>query len=206
MIEIGIASKNSDKIREIKTALNLDFAKWLTYEDFPDWPALPEETGRSFEENARVKAVALARFSGRYALADDSGLEVHALNGRPGVRSARFAGPKATYEDNNKKLLRLLSNVSYNERLGHFRCVLCLADPAGDVYFADGLVEGHVGFEPRGRGGFGYDPLFIPLGYRKTMAELSLEEKNRISHRGQALRKMRAVLEKLKSDSTVSRV
>lgn len=197
MIEIVIASQNADKIREIKAALDLSFVKWLTYEDFPHWPAFPKERGRSFEENAKTKALAVARFSGKHALADDSGLEVHVLNGKPGVRSARFAGRQATYEDNNRKLLRLLSNVPYNERLAHFRCVLCLASPEGDVYLTEGLVEGHISFEPRGKGGFGYDPLFIPLGYTKTMAELSLEEKNRISHRGQALRKMRAVLENL---------
>jgi XTP/dITP diphosphohydrolase len=199
VIEIAIASRNSDKIREIKAALNLDFVKWLTYEEFPSWPPLPEETGRNFEENARAKALVLARFTGKYALADDSGLEVYVLNGKPGVRSARFAGSKATYEDNNRKLLRLLSNVPYNERLAHFRCVLCLTSPEGDVYLTEGLVEGHISFEPRGRGGFGYDPLFISLGYKKTMAELSLDEKNRISHRGQALRRMKAVLENLAS-------
>lgn len=197
MIEIIVASKNSGKIREIKALLNLEFVRWLTYQDFKEWP-VAEETGQNFEENAREKALTLARWSGKLALADDSGLEVDALEGEPGVRSARFAGEKATYAQNNEKLLELLKDVPYEERKARFRCVLVLAESSGKVHLTEGVVEGRISLEPAGQEGFGYDPIFIPNGFDKTLAEFSLEEKNKISHRGQALQKMRDELLKLR--------
>lgn len=197
MIEIIIASKNPGKIREIEAFLNLEFIKWLTHEDFKEWP-VTREAGQSFEENARKKALTLARWSGKSALADDSGLEVDALGGQPGVRSACFAGKNATYAQNNEKLLKLLSNVPYENRKARFRCILVLAEPSGKDHLTEGVVEGRISLEPAGQEGFGYDPIFIPNGFDKTLAEFSLEEKNKISHRGQALQKMRDELLKLR--------
>lgn len=196
MIDIVLATTNDGKIREIEAALDLQFIHWLTYRDFPDWPTA-SETGKTFQENALHKADLLARRFDIPALADDSGLEVDALGGRPGIHSARFAGPGAVDAENNRYLLDLLKDVAYEARSGRFRCVLALSVPGEPPRFTDGVVRGHIAFEPRGSGGFGYDPLFVADGYEKTMAELDVEEKNRVSHRGRALAKMRNVLSEL---------
>lgn len=196
MIDIIIASRNAGKIREIKAALDLDFINWLTHKDFKEWP-VAEESGQTFEENAKEKALTLAHWSGKLTLADDSGLEVDALSLQPGVRSARFAGEDAGYAANNEKLLKMLDGVPYDRRTARFRCVLALADPDGQVRLTEGVVEGRISLEPSGEEGFGYDPVFIPNGFDRTMAELTIGEKNRISHRGQALRKMRDELRSL---------
>jgi XTP/dITP diphosphohydrolase len=154
-----------------------------------------EETGDTFEENARIKAHAYRDAFGLAALADDSGLEVDALDGRPGVYSSRYAGPGATDADNNALLLRELASVPAGERTARFRSVIVLVDEDGAETVAVGACEGHIGFEPRGTGGFGYDPLFWPdAAPGRAMAELTLAEKNAISHRGAALRALRAAL------------
>jgi XTP/dITP diphosphohydrolase len=193
MTEIIVATSNEGKIKEIKAALpDLDI-KWLTARDFPDWPEV-DETEPTFEGNAIKKATTLATYFGKLALADDSGLEVDALDGRPGVLSARFSGPESTADLNNAKLLSELTDIPYEQRKAHFSCVIALADPAGKVETAEGSVSGHIVMHAAGDKGFGYDPLFIPDGHDRTMAELDLQEKNKISHRGRALRKMAEII------------
>ncbi len=188
-LEIVIASKNKGKIREIREI----------YSDLPvdilEIPELPEvvEDGASFSENARKKAVEIARFTGRWALADDSGLEVDALGGAPGIRSARWSG--GGDEANNDKLLAELAGVPAAARTARYRAVVVVADPGGRVRAeASGVCEGLIGFERRGTGGFGYDPLFGVPEHGCTMAELTAGQKHALSHRGQALRALRTPL------------
>ena len=147
-----------------------------------------EETGTTFEANALLKARHAARESGLPALADDSGLEVDALGGRPGVRSARYAGPHASDADNNRRLLAELGTVALPERTARYRCVLALVRSADDPepLLAQGNWEGYIAMHPRGQGGFGYDPLFVPRGMRLHAAQLDAAQKNRLSHRGLA--------------------
>ncbi|HXV19496.1 MAG TPA: RdgB/HAM1 family non-canonical purine NTP pyrophosphatase, partial [Desulfuromonadales bacterium] len=163
---------------------------------FPDLPEV-EEDGETFADNARKKAVTVARLTGRLTLADDSGLEVMHLGGAPGVRSARYAGAVADDAANNRKLLAALAGVPRAGRRGAFVCAMALCGPDGGCRFFSGRLEGIIGEEPRGDGGFGYDPLFLVPEYGKTLAELPLEIKNRISHRGQALRQALAYLRQL---------
>ncbi|MBC7189712.1 XTP/dITP diphosphatase, partial [Candidatus Aerophobetes bacterium] len=193
-MEIVLATRNSDKIREIKDAFKGTGFKFLTFSDFPSFPS-PEEKGKTLRENALIKAEEVAGFTGKIALADDSGLEVDALGGAPGVYSSRFAGENASYEDNNRKLLSLLKGIPEEKRGATFRCVIALAKPDKKKITVEGVCRGRITEHPRGEGGFGYDPVFIPEGYSRTFAEISLEEKNRISHRARALRKAREVLE-----------
>jgi len=195
-MELVLATRNSDKIREIEKALKNLPIKILTFKDFSNFPYV-EESGKSLKENALLKAKAIAKFTGKLSLADDSGLEVEYLKGAPGVYSSRFAGENASYEDNNRKLLSLLKDVPYDKRGALFRCVMAFAKPEGKYFIVEGACPGKIVFSPRGRGGFGYDPIFQPEGYKRTFAQLSLEEKNRISHRAKALFKAREILEKL---------
>ena len=184
-----IASKNKGKIEEIKTYRdNANGIKWLTYKDFKGFPDI-EETGDSFLDNAIIKARALAGHTGKCALADDSGLIVDPLDGRPGVRSSRYAGPDATDKENRIKLLEALKDIKdESKRSARFICSMILWDPKdGLVFKTDGVCEGKIGFKEKGSGGFGYDNIFIPSGYDRTMAQLGNSEKNRISHRGIAL-------------------
>ena len=153
-----------------------------------------EESGDSFEENARIKAVAYAASSGLATLADDSGLEVDALDGAPGIRSATYGGPGATDGDRLALLLKNLEGVPPNRRTARFRCVIAIAHPSGEVRTVDGAVEGVIAREPRGSNGFGYDPVFYLANRSRTMAELSLEEKNGLSHRARAAEKAVALL------------
>ncbi len=187
--ELVIASKNKGKIREIREI----------YADLPlaviEVQDLPEvvEDGASFSENARKKAVEIARHTGKWALADDSGLEVDALEGAPGIRSARWSG--GGDEANNDKLLAELRDVPAPARTARYRAVVVVASPDGRVIVeADGSCEGVIGFERRGGGGFGYDPLFVLPQHGCTMAELEPSAKNALSHRGQALRRLREPL------------
>lgn len=189
LTEIIIASSNEGKIREITAAFADSGIKWLTQSDFKDWPVI-EETEPTFEGNARKKAEILAAYFNKIALADDSGLEVDALNGAPGVTSARYSGPAANTDSNNAKLLAELDGIPYNERTAKFTCVMVLASPQRIIETTEGFVRGHIVMKPSGEKGFGYDPLFIPNGCDHTMAELSLDDKNRISHRGRALREI----------------
>jgi XTP/dITP diphosphohydrolase len=187
--EIVIASKNQGKIREIRRIYADLPVSIVEIADLPD----VVEDGATFSENARKKAIAAARHSGRWALADDSGLEVDALGGAPGVHSARWSG--GGDEANNDKLLAELRDVPAPARTARYRAVVVVADPQGRIVAeAEGSCEGLIGFERRGTGGFGYDPLFIVPEHGRTMAELSPEVKNALSHRGQALRRLREPL------------
>lgn len=155
------------------------------------------ETGSSYEENARLKAVAFAQASGLLTLADDSGLEVDALNGEPGIRSSRYAGEAAGDTDRVIYLLNKLRDVPQEKRTARFRCIIAIAFPDGKVEFCSGTCEGMITFSPRGKEGFGYDPVFYFPELKKTMAELPMEVKNRISHRARAALEARKILEKL---------
>ena len=165
----------------------------MSLDDFPPL-ALPPEDRETYEENALAKARAVARAFGVAALADDSGLEVAALGGAPGVRSSRYAGPACDPAANNVKLLGALRAVPENKRGARFVCVAALVTAAGDELLARGEVEGRVAEGPRGEWGFGYDPLFIPRGYGETFAEMTAAEKNALSHRGRAFAILRTVV------------
>jgi len=187
MMEIVLATKNRDKIREIREVLKK--VEFVSIE-FPE----VKEDGETLRENAVKKAETIASFTGKMALADDSGLEVKALGGKPGVRSARFAGEKVSYTENNRKLLDLMSNVG--DREAKFRCVVALARPGSKTIVREGVCAGRIADKPYGRHGFGYDSVFIVKGYDKTFAELSPSFKNNISHRYKALQKLyKALLE-----------
>ena len=194
--EIIVATKNSGKVAEIKAALsNLPY-KVMSLAELGDFPEAPEN-GVTFIENAQSKAEFYARLTDKLCLADDSGLEVDYLNGEPGVYSARYAGAKASDEDNNKKLISKLEGVPEAKRSGRFRCVLALADENRTIVTADGTVEGILLTDPCGSQGFGYDPLFLIPEMGRTLAQMSPEEKNVISHRGRALKNLAAKLESL---------
>ena len=159
-------------------------------------PLQVDETGATFLQNARIKAAAYAQACRAWCLADDSGLEVNSLGGAPGVRSARYAGPNATDDTRNRKLLTALAEVPEARRTARFRCAVALAAPDGSIaYTALRACEGRIAYETRGAHGFGYDPLFVVGGGDRTMAELTTDEKNRVSHRGQAARAARRFLE-----------
>jgi len=177
-----IATKNAHKTTEIRSILG---STWIV-EDLTLHPEIkaPEETGTTFQENAAIKAVEASRRFPGCVLADDSGLEVDALGGAPGVISARFAGPGASDADNRTRLLLKLRTFPSPAR---FRCVMCIANAGQALGTFSGAVEGVIIDQERGRGGFGYDPLFVPEGYSETFGELSPETKNRLSHRARAL-------------------
>lgn len=195
-MELVIATRNQGKLREIRRLLEETEIRVLGLDAFADLPEV-EEDGETFAENARKKAATVARLTGRLTLADDSGLEVRHLGGAPGVRSARYAGEAADDAANNRKLLGALAGVPRAGRRGAFVCAMALCGPDGDCHLFAGRLEGIIGEEPRGGGGFGYDPLFLVPEYGKTLAELPLEIKNRISHRGQALRQALEYLRQL---------
>lgn len=182
-----VATRNAGKLREIRGLLGPEGIEAVGLADLPGAPEV-EEDGETFLANARKKARTLADATGLPALADDSGLAVDALAGRPGVRSARFAGPGASDEQNNEKLLRELEGVPEARRGAAFVCAMVLALPGGGEHAAEGRVEGRVLASPRGDQGFGYDPLFLVEGTGRTLAELELGEKNALSHRARALR------------------
>jgi XTP/dITP diphosphohydrolase len=193
--QLLLATRNVHKTREFSEILGHDFILRDLLEE-SDAPAI-EETGSTFAENAILKAVGISKRSRELVVADDSGLEVDALNGAPGVFSARYAGPRATDAENIAKLLSELSGISKDELpVGRFRCVLALARNGEVLGTFEGAVEGVIVSSPRGRSGFGYDPVFQPNGFAQTFAELSAAEKNRISHRAQAIRLLRASLAK----------
>lgn len=192
-----IATGNRGKLEEIKAMLAGSDWEIRSLADFPQLQAI-EEDELTFEGNARKKALEIARATGHWALADDSGLEVAALGGAPGVHSARYAGEPTDDRRNNQRLLEELEEVPFSDREARFRCVMALAHPErGVVAVTEGSCPGVILCEPRGEGGFGYDPLFYLPEKGKTMAELSKEEKNAISHRGQALRRMVEKLNRL---------
>jgi len=189
-VKLVLATANKDKAREIVDTLS-GFELIPRPDDVPD----VDETADTLEGNARLKAEALCKATGRPAVADDTGLEVEALDGRPGVYSARFAGPDATYADNVTKLLRDLTGVPPQRRRARFRTVALVSFPDGSEVVAEGAMDGTIATEARGTNGFGYDPVFVPgEGDGRTFAEMTLAEKQEVSHRGRAFR---ALAEKL---------
>lgn len=186
-MRLVVATANADKVVEIAAVLaGMDLV--------PRPGSVPDvdETGDTLEENARLKAVAIVEATGEPAVADDTGLEVAALGGAPGVYSSRYAGPHATYADNVAALLRALEGAA--DRGARFRTVALVRFPDGREVVAEGVVPGHIALEPSGDGGFGYDPVFVPEGHDRTFAQMSSEEKNAVSHRGRAFRALAAGL------------
>jgi XTP/dITP diphosphohydrolase len=191
---LAVASRNAGKIREILSICADWPVEWRTAEDAPrPWPEV-EETRDTYLENALAKAHGVASALALPAIADDSGIEVDALGGAPGPRSARYAGEGATDSQNRAMLIRAMAGVPGPGRTARFRCVAAVAWPDGREVWAEGRCEGTLVTRARGSGGFGYDPLFVPAGWERTMAELRPEEKDRISHRGRALRALRDLL------------
>jgi XTP/dITP diphosphohydrolase len=195
--ELVIASTNIHKIREFRTLLKpLNRFDLLSLSDFPDYIP-PEETGKSFEENAILKAVTAAKALNRWVIADDSGLIVPGLHGAPGIFSARYAGANASDFDNRKKLLEEMRHLMDEDRHAFYECVIALASPSGLKKCTHAICEGTLLSQERGGSGFGYDPLFVKHGYNKTFAELTEATKNQISHRAKALNKIVLSLQSL---------
>lgn len=196
VLSIVLATQNEGKLSELRLLLADLPIHVLSVRDALGRSLDVVEDGATFSDNAIIKARAVCRATHLVSLADDSGLEVDALGGQPGVRSARFAHEHATDAENNAKLMRELEEVADAQRGARFRCVLALVTPTNDTpTIVDGVCEGSIAHAPRGTGGFGYDPLFLVAGEGgRTLAELSEEEKNRISHRGRAMRALRPLL------------
>lgn len=192
MLEVVLATRNRGKIKEIREYLKDKEIAIYSLNDFPDAPEVKED-GETFRENALKKARSVAYFTGKLAIADDSGLEVDALGGRPGVLSARFAGESATDDENNEKLLEALEGLSPEKRGASFHCVLALVEPSGQEIVIEEECRGTIGYQKRGRKGFGYDSLFFFPPLNRTFAELTQEKKNQVSHRGKALRRLRKI-------------
>lgn len=190
-MRLVLATNNKGKVRELKELLN--DIEVLSLADFPQIPEIIED-GTTFAENAVKKAREIARITESIALADDSGLEVDYLDGQPGIYSARFAGEEKDDSKNNAKLLELLKGVPESKRTARFRCVIAIATPLGETYTAEGTCEGSILSAPEGNDGFGYDPLFYVPEYDKTFAQLDMNIKNKISHRGIALNKAKDIL------------
>ncbi len=196
MKELMVATRNRGKLHEIEAVLAGVVEKVLCAADFPKLPETNED-GATFSENALKKAREAMLFTGLPTIADDSGLVVQALDERPGVFSARFAGESADDVANNRKLLAEMDGTPPEQRQAAFVCVMAFVTPDGVEQIFSGRVSGRILDQERGTGGFGYDPLFLVDGFERTMAELTLEEKNCISHRGQALRLFRTYLDKM---------
>ncbi len=196
--EIVLATKNKGKLMEFIAMLN-DHGIDIPVISLLDIPNAPEvvESGKTFKENAYIKAKTICSYTNLVTLADDSGLEVDYLNGAPGIYSARFAGEPKSDERNNEKLLNLLKDVPKEKRGARFRCALCIMTPWGDYYETDGTCEGIINTEACGEQGFGYDPLFYLPEYKLTMAQLSPEIKNSISHRSKAFKEAIKIFSKL---------
>ncbi|MCK4385292.1 MAG: XTP/dITP diphosphatase [candidate division Zixibacteria bacterium] len=194
-MKIVLATNNTHKIEEIKDILSGPQLEILTLNDFKDFPKI-EETGKTLEENAILKAKVIYQFTKVISLADDSGLEVDALSGAPGVRSSRFAGKHCSYKDNNVKLLSLMKNIPWEKRGATFVCVVAIAKDVDNIKTVRGEVRGIITTEEKGESGFGYDPLFYLPELDKTFAQLSFEEKNKKSHRAFAFRKAKELIEK----------
>jgi len=194
-----VATGNRHKVEEIRAMLADLPVAVRSLAEFPGAPEVVED-GRTYRENALKKAWSAAKFTGKPALADDTGLEVEALEGRPGLYAARFAGEGCTFADNIKKLLRLLEGVPPQRRGARFVCVLALVGPGGREQVVEGELHGLITEAPVGCGGFGYDPVFYVPEIGKTLAELTPGEKNRISHRGRALAKVREIVRSMNAE------
>ncbi len=193
-MKILIATENPHKLKELLGILPTKtkrgtLLEYVSLADFKDLH-LPPETGSSLEENAALKAIYAAKRTGLVTISDDTGLEVDALNGAPGVHTARYAGEQADDDDNNRKLLHALENKQSPQRTARFRTIACLANTQGQTLLFEGILEGFIGFGYRGNNGFGYDPIFMVNDGKKALAELTETQKNKISHRGQAFRKL----------------
>jgi XTP/dITP diphosphohydrolase len=201
LMKVLFATSNPHKVDEVRAILAPLGVEVVGLDSLASKPPEPDEDGETFAENARIKAIAYAKATGQLCLADDSGLEVDVLGGRPGVHSARYAGLGETRAErdraNNAKLLRELKDIPFEKRTARFVCAMCLADPQGNILAETrGTFEGLITDQPAGTNGFGYDPLLYLPDRQCTSAQLSPEEKNARSHRGEAARKMAAVLRK----------
>jgi XTP/dITP diphosphohydrolase len=192
-MQLVLATNNKDKVREMKHLLDDLPITILTSEDYLEFPDV-EETGATLEENAILKAKTIAEFCDLPALADDSGLEVDALDGAPGVYSSRYAGEDVTYRDNNEKLLRSLQDIPREGRTARFRCVIAIAWNSEEVETVEGKADGYITDDIAEENGFGYDPVFFYPPKKKRFSEMTLDEKNLVSHRGRALEKARTLL------------
>ena len=186
-MDIILASNNKNKLKEMKEKLSIYNMNVISQKE-AGFDIEVEETGTTFEENATLKAEAIYNQTKKPVIADDSGLEIDALNGEPGIYSARYAGPDATELDKINKVLNLIKEVPKENRTARFRCVICYIDKNGEKHIFEGIAKGHIGYEPVGNNGFGYDPIFI-CEKGITFAEISGDEKNKISHRGRAIEK-----------------
>ena len=200
MRKILVASTNPGKLKELREMLDGDI-EWVGLSDFPSVTEI-EEDGKTFAENARKKAIGYAKATGLWTLADDSGLVIDALGGEPGVKSARFSGDKDKNRGlldhkNMAKVLKLLQDVPKEKRTARFMCRLCLASPEKVLIETEGKLEGVIAESEAGENGFGYDPIFFVPELNKTVAQMTSEEKNAISHRGSAIRKFKPLLEQL---------
>lgn len=196
-MKLVLATRNEGKIREIGEILqDQTEIELLSLRNYPDAPDVVEDSN-TYEENAIKKASTLAEYTGHITIADDSGLEVDALAGAPGVHSARYAGEDASDQDRILKLLDALQNIPDDRRSGRFTCAVAIASPLAQVRVVQSVCEGRIIRTPRGESGFGYDPVFVPVGYDNTFAELGDEVKNRISHRAKALDKARKLLSEM---------
>ena len=194
-----LATSNQHKLEELRAIFSDLPLKLLSLKELQLHMEV-EETGTTFAENAELKARAYAQASGMLTLADDSGLEIDALGGAPGVRSARYLGRETTYEERFRKILEQLNGLPMDQRTARFRCVIALAEPSGYTRIVEGIIEGVIADMPRGKKGFGYDPIFFVPELGKTLAELAPEQKNRISHRGRAAQAARILLENWPGD------
>lgn len=193
-MKLVLATNNTHKIREITAMLAGFDVDVITKDSYPDFPDV-DETGTTLEENAILKAEAIFEHTGLPSLADDSGLEVDALGGEPGVNSARYAGPGCTFVDNNRKLLDALDGVPEDKRTARFRCVIAFCTGENNTTLAEGSVDGRITSSIRGQEGFGYDPVFEIPEFGITFAEMPAEQKNGMSHRGRALEKAKTLIE-----------
>jgi len=194
--ELVLATGNRNKVAEIKTLLQVLPLELFTLDQYPGL-IMPEEDQPDFAGNAAKKAEAVARYSGKISLADDSGLEVDALGGKPGVYSARYAGEEGNYAANNRLLLDEMKNTPPEKRGARFVCAIAITVPGDQTYLIEEYCPGRIAESPRGDGGFGYDPLFIYEPAGLTFAEMTADHKNAVSHRGRALRRTRQLLEQL---------
>lgn len=190
-MKLVLATRNRGKLDEFREILDLDL-NFILLDQFPDIPEVIEDR-KTFAGNAIKKAIEISKITNLPSIADDSGLEIDALDGDPGVRSARYAGENSTADQLIAKVLDQLKNVELDQRTARFRCAIAMIDN-GVIEVVEGACEGQIIFEPRGKHGFGYDPIFVPNGYDLTFAELGLEIKNRISHRAIALKRLKSVI------------
>ena len=194
--KLVIATKNKNKKKELERLLKGLRVKVVSLSDLKIQVPRVIEDGKTFRQNAIKKALTFSRYINGIILADDSGLVVDVLGGKPGVRSSRFAHTKATDKENNTKLLKLMKDIPLKKRQATFVCVIAIAERGNLIRTCEGQCKGTIGFIPKGKNGFGYDPLFMPKGKGRTFAQLASSSKNRISHRGKALRKAKAVIQK----------